>query len=239
MIAYKYMDLKGLNACLTKRTVRFTKPHYFNDPFDCAAAADSTMEGLNIRVVGSTNSDKLFMIRNRIGVLALTRNPLNPLMWAHYGGNHTGGVIAIDTDEAGLECADRNIITASKGNVIYTSIRPSVDGDHLPYHDELTSENDRLMLERLFLYKSLHWSYEEELRVARRVDRSQAVQFEDFEIPASAIKAVYYGARYFSALHNDQIGELPRVHMRFRDYETHYCFQDRRTWDLYAELHLP
>jgi hypothetical protein len=34
---------------------------------------------LNVRAVGSTNADRLFSIRNAVGVLSLTRNPLNPL----------------------------------------------------------------------------------------------------------------------------------------------------------------
>lgn len=126
MIVYKYMSLVGLDACLSNRTIRFTKPTNFNDPFDCAASADDTMQGLNIRTAGPTNSDRLACIRNAIGILSLTRNPLNPLMWAHYGQNHTGGVVAIDAEAAGLECADSNIITASTGNIIYTTVRPTL-----------------------------------------------------------------------------------------------------------------
>lgn len=235
MLVYKYMSLKGLDACLTNRTIRFTKPPHFNDPFDCAASADATMEGLNIHPVGSTNSDKLWMIRNGVGVLSLTRNPLNPLMWAHYGENHKGGVVAIDTIEAGLECQEQNIITATAGNVIYTTVRPSVDGDPLPYPDEISGQHDRLMLERLFLYKSLHWSYEEEIRVARRVKYDAYTRHEDIEIPASAIRAVYLGAKYFSALVDDHEGALPRVHLNHPQYETYLCYQDRRTWDLHAD----
>jgi hypothetical protein len=236
MLVYKYMSLQGLNTCLNLRTIRFTKPANFNDPFDCAAAAaEVTMEGLNIHLAGSTNADKLFMIRNGIGILSLTRNPLNPLMWAHYGDNHRGGVIAIDTEEAGLECTEANIISASAGNVIYTTVRPSVDGDHLPYHHEITAQHDRLMLERLFLYKSLHWSYEEEIRVARRVDYTPQVRHQDFEIPSSAIKAVYLGAKYFPALIDDYGSQLPRVHLKHQKYDIYLCYQDRRTWDLHAE----
>ncbi|MDM9599236.1 DUF2971 domain-containing protein [Pseudomonas shirazica] len=239
MLVYKYMTLQGLDACLSKRTIRFTKPANFNDPFDCAAAAGVTMGGLNMHPVGSTNADKLFMIRNGIGILSLTRNPLNPLMWAHYGENHSGGVIAIDTEEAGLECTEANIIPASAGNVIYTTVRPSVDGDHLPYHDEITAQHDRLMLERLFLYKSLHWSYEEEIRVARRVDYTPQVRHQDFVVPSSAIKAVYLGAKYFHALTDNWERQLPRVHLKHPKYEMYHCYQDPQTWDLHAERYDP
>ena len=236
MLVYKYMSLQGLDACLSLRTIRFTKPTNFNDPFDCAAsAAEVKMEGFNIRLAGSTNADKLFMIRNGIGILSLTRNPLNPLMWAHYGENHRGGVIAIDTEEAGLECTEANIISASAGNVIYTSVRPSLEGDHLPRHYEITAQHDRLMLERLFFYKSLHWSYEEEIRLARRVNYTPQVLHQDFEIPSTAIKAVYLGAKYFPTLIDDYGRQLPRVHLKHPKYEIYLCYQDCRTWDLHAE----
>lgn len=229
------MTLEALDACLTNKTIRFTKPNNFNDPFDCAASAEATTGGLNIHPVGSTNADKLFMIRNAVGILSLTRNPLNPLMWAHYGKNHTGGVIAIDTEEAGLECPELNIITASKGNVIYTTVRPSLNGDDLPYHGDLNSQHDRLMLERIFLYKSLHWSYEEEIRAARRIDYNPKILHQDFEVPISAIKAVYFGAKYFPNLIDDHDGKLPKVHLQCTEYETYSCFQDNHTWDLRAE----
>lgn len=239
MIVYKYMSLAGLEACLSNRTIRFTKPVNFNDPFDCAASAESTTEGLNVRAVGSTNADRLFSVRNAVGVLSLTRNPLNPLMWAHYGQNHTGGVIAIDSEAAGLECPTTNIITASSGNAIYTTVRPSLDSDILPYHHEISSQHDRLMLERLFLYKSLHWSYEEEIRVARRIDYTPQVKFQDFVIPAEAITGVYLGARYFAALIDDFDRTLPEVHLHHPGFEFHLCYQNQRTWDLHSEPYRP
>ncbi|KQB53792.1 hypothetical protein AQS70_09275 [Pseudomonas endophytica] len=239
MLVYKYMSLEGLDACLRNCTIRFTKPVNFNDPFDCSSSAGRIVQGLNIRACGSANADKLFAIRNAIGVLSLTRNPLNPLMWAHYGSNHQGGVVAIDAEEAGLECALTNIITASRGNIIYTTVRPTVEGDLLPYHGELTAMNDRLMLERLFLYKSLHWSYEEEIRVARRIDNKPQIRFEDFEIPQTAIKAVYLGAKYFLALHEDYEGKLPKVHREHSAFQFHRCYEDSRTWDLRSEPYSP
>ncbi|MNV57147.1 hypothetical protein D3C71_1494630 [compost metagenome] len=114
-------------------------------------------------------------------------------------------------------------------------MRPTLEGDPLPHHSELNSEYDRHMLERLFLYKSLHWVYEEEIRAARRVDFTPQVRHQDFVIPASAIKAVYLGAKYRAALVDDCQGKLPRVHRQCAQYETYLCFQDSRTWDLHAE----
>lgn len=235
MLAYKYMGLDALSACLQAHTVRFSKPSAFNDPFDCLASSEPTRGGPDIHLAGSSNTDKLFQIRNGIGVLSLTRNPLNPLLWAHYGGAHAGGVIAIDTAEAGLECSDSNIITASGGNVIYTSVRPTVDEGPLPYHHELTGKHDRQLLERLFLYKSVHWAYEEEIRVARRIDYSPQIRYEDFQIPPSSIKEIYLGAKFFETLLADHENRLPRLHWDLPECKRFMCRRDDRTWELHAE----
>lgn len=238
MIVYKYTSLGGLKACLKNRTLRFSKPTHFNDPFDCAAATGPRDSEFKIRTAGSTNADKLFMIQNAFGILSLTRNPLNLLMWAHYSENHKGGVVAIDTEEAGLECDISNIIPANCGKVIYSNVRPSIENDSVPLHSDLTGLYDRKSLEKLFLYKSLHWAYEEEVRVIRRIDYDPQKKFEDIEIPMNAIKKVYLGARYFKALIDDQDYNLPIIHEEYPEYEFHLCYQDEATWDIHSERYV-
>lgn len=39
-------------------------------------------------------------IARRIGILCLSRSPLNLLMWAHYAGNHTGFAIGFNESHA-------------------------------------------------------------------------------------------------------------------------------------------
>ena len=42
-------------------------------------------------------------MNNRFGVLSLTRNPTNLLMWSHYANEHKGVVIGIDTSNVIFE----------------------------------------------------------------------------------------------------------------------------------------
>ncbi len=79
------------------------------------------------------------------------------------------------------------------------------------------------MLERLFLYKSLHWLYEEEIRVARRVEYAPQVKHQDFTIPPSAIVEVFLGAKYFSALNECYDGKLPKVHLLYPEFSYRHC----------------
>lgn len=45
-------------------------------------------------------------------------------MWAHYADSHNGVVIGIDVNKAGLNDADKFIITADWGSVTYLSEEP-------------------------------------------------------------------------------------------------------------------
>lgn len=223
--------------CMPKnKTLRFTKPTNFNDPFDCAASTGEVeRKFLDIHECGTTSADKQFRIRNAMGILCLTRNPLNPLMWAHYGESHTGCVIGIDTNEAGLECLTANIIPAERGNLIYTSVRPSLQGLRVPEHNDISSEHEQNILSKIFLHKSIHWAYEEEIRVVRRIEYAPQKKFQDFEIPATAIKEIYFGARYFDRLIDDIDKETPRIHALYNEYKMYICGMHRETWDLVME----
>lgn len=204
----------ALAAVFKNSTVRFTTPEFFNDPFDCAISGGS---GANKEDdAGFSNILTARHYRKSIGVLCLTRNPLNLLMWAHYADNHTGAVIGIDTEIAGLECDTGNMIPARSGSVVYTSIRPSSFGSELPY--EFARPKDNAILEKIFLHKSVHWAYEEEVRVAReiypqitenRVSHKDD-SYKDFAIPQEAFKEVYLGARFRTCPENEATIQLIR-----------------------------
>ncbi|MDR4497425.1 MAG: DUF2971 domain-containing protein [Candidatus Scalindua sp.] len=64
------------------------------------------------------------MLKENYAVLSLTRSPLNPLMWAHYGQEHSGIVIDIDINGAGFTNEKNNFVPVHLGNVIYTQTKP-------------------------------------------------------------------------------------------------------------------
>ncbi|EFC90045.1 hypothetical protein Dpep_0013 [Dethiosulfovibrio peptidovorans DSM 11002] len=130
-------------------------------------------------------------------VLSLTRNPLNSLMWSHYGQNHKGFVLGYDVSDA-FFCSDLyNVITVNDGNVRYCNDREEYilncetrqhvhamylissgesieDLMELPpkapgYLDEDSSIRVKKMLSDFLLTKSSDWEYEDEVRVVRIV----------------------------------------------------------------------
>lgn len=236
MILYKYLSASALKATITNSTLRFTIPSFFNDPFDCALSShigllENTLDNL-------TNTLRTHFHRNSSGALCLTRNQFNLLMWAHYADNHQGAVIGIDTEIAGLECGSQNIITAKAGSVIYTSIRPSSNGSELPL--TLDSKSDRTTLEKMFLHKSIHWAYEEEVRVVRNIypdfDETTVIHKDmahlDVKVPQEAIKEIYLGSRFNNSPANLEIAQ--HIADNFEHIKFAKCYLHHAKWSINA-----
>jgi len=86
-ILYKYYPPERMDFFETF-TVRFTCPEDFNDLFD------STWRGR------TSDTDAFFResrFRKRLGILCLTEDPDNQLMWVHYAARHSGSVVGFDT----------------------------------------------------------------------------------------------------------------------------------------------
>ncbi|MDN4511444.1 hypothetical protein D3C76_752990 [compost metagenome] len=237
MILYKYMSAEGLSATISGLTVRFTAPYFFNDPFDCAISNYRTEEKHDF--VNLNNSLRIMQNRYRLGALCLTRAPFNLLMWAHYADNHKGAVVGIDTSRAGLECNESNIITAQSGSVIYTSVRPSTAGIELP--SEVNSTSDRSTLEKMFLQKSIHWAYEEEVRILRVIHKEydeftifdNSMAHRDVTIPKEAIKEIYLGSRFEATATNKEL--VRTISEEFQLERFAKCYLDNVKWDIKAK----
>ncbi|MEJ5903768.1 DUF2971 domain-containing protein [Pseudomonas kermanshahensis] len=237
MILYKYMSSRALSATISGLTVRFTAPYFFNDPFDCAISNYRSEEKHDF--VNLNNSLRIMYNRHRLGALCLTRAPFNLLMWAHYGENHKGAVVGIDTTCAGLDCSESNIITAQSGSVIYTSVRPSTAGVELP--QEVNSTSDRATLEKMFLHKSIHWAYEEEVRILRIINQeydeftifNNSMAHRDVKIPKEAIKEIYLGSRFEPTDDNKKI--VKTISNDFQLDKFARCYLDQVKWDIRAK----
>jgi hypothetical protein len=236
MILYKYMSASTLKATVENSTLRFTIPSFFNDPFDCALSSEKGSKEETLKNL--TNVLLTHFHRNRSGALCLTRNQFNLLMWAHYADNHQGAVIGIDTEIAELECESQNIITAKSGSVIYTSIRPSSCGAELP--QTFDSKSDRATLEKMFLHKSIHWAYEEEVRVVRVIhpDFNETTVIHkdmahlDVKVPKDAIKEIYLGSRFNKTPENLEIAQY--IADNFDLIKFAQCYLNPAKWSINA-----
>jgi Protein of unknown function (DUF2971) len=126
-------------------------------------------------------------VTSKMGVLSLTEDPFNHAMWAHYASGGAGFIIGFDARHDFFVFRDDSGANNLLRKVIYTDDRLDNFWRN-PYY--------------LFLVKSTVWSYEREWRMLRELaqcdDRIAAAGSDVclWNIPADAIKAVYFGYGY-------------------------------------------
>lgn len=188
MILYKYVSFESGSKILSGETIGFTRLNDFNDPFESTAFGFEGREGLDSKAKQTLSLKNNFS--NNYGVLSLTKNPLNPLMWSHYSDSHRGMVIGFDVDEAGFN-NDGFIIKAKDGVMRYR--KTQLRNDYVPTDSDLrnigndkefslTSPNKNIF-KRAFLEKQKCWKYEDEVRIVKNLKASDLLrQFKKDEI---------------------------------------------------------
>ena len=219
MILYKYVSYDTGMKILQNGSIGFTQPCHFNDPFEVEAAYPST-EGTNpldVMLNSIRNWGKKSIWKENTGILSLTRQPLNPLMWAHYGCEHKGMVIGIDCSIIEFTCEETNLVPIQYGSVIYTNKKPdtpflSTSTETIEVGGTFHFPKGQLeRLQRMFLYKPACWAYEEEVRVAKclkGIEDNNSIKSGTFtkinvggrplyllNLPKNVIKEVYIGVR--------------------------------------------
>jgi len=210
---HKFMSADRAIKFLKDRTIRFTQPKFLNDPYECHLTFDRAARKIilddfakfcrnrspslsekEVHERVSANEQSLVenalldyrRIRDDLGVLSLTEDPLNLLMWAHYGDEHRGIVIELDITHPSL------LMTTSGGRefatlcaVRYTNKK--VRG--IPRPDTVI---------QTLITKSPEWEYEREWRFIRTINLLRKVSDDVYvaDIPPEAIKRVILGARF-------------------------------------------
>lgn len=175
MILYKYYGADAGLAALQSGKLGFRCPNYFNDPFGCSFPIENT----DRRAASLKNT--LATMREQVVILSLTKTPLDPLMWTHYGDEHRGFVIGYDVSCPFLDSAKYNLITVSDGSVMYREVSGSeitskhddpalhavLDASLGAPADPSTLEVIRPLAKTVFLTKHPRWSSEKEVRVVK------------------------------------------------------------------------
>lgn len=182
MILYKYVSFESGIKILTDNTIGFSCLNDFNDPFESTAFGFKDRDGFLTQSVQNGAFRNNFS--KKYASLSLTTNPLNPLMWAHYGASHTGLVIGFDVDDAGFN-DDGFVIKAHQGTMHYFEQEP--ENNYLPTQNDLLNiGNDGYysldkscghLLRRAFLHKQICWEYEQEVRVVKNLNIANLISY--------------------------------------------------------------
>lgn len=190
MILYKYYGFHSGLSALQNSQLGFRTPKDFNDPFELTFLSNA--EGPNSKL--TQLESELDDLKRSVAILSLTRTPLNPLMWAHYGEGHTGFVIGYATNDKFLTSKHYNLIPVDEGDVVYTNtknlhaLNPTSMKLFLKVYlagqgvDLTVSERAQInsLLRRIFLTKHSSWVYEEEVRIVK-VMQSILETAEDYQ----------------------------------------------------------
>lgn len=167
------MSFSSAEKIIENSAIGFSGMHFLNDPFEGTY--------LQASYINQHGEDAYKSLRSRLlskfAVLSLTRQPLNSLMWAHYGDSHKGVVLGIDVEKASLCDTQTCLIPAQYGDLVYTSKKPD-KARSLPSIDRLPqlfrqkgfTHDEYELFKQAYLYKSLEWAYEEEVRVVKAIE---------------------------------------------------------------------
>lgn len=126
---------------------------------------------------------------DKLGILSLTKNKNNLLMWAHYAHSHEGFVIGFDVTHKYFNY--RNNPKGEFGYVREVEYRDERPG---PTLIDLSGVD-------IFLVKSPQWKYEEEWRIihplyeADKTTESSPYNIHLFKFPAELVREVIFGNR--------------------------------------------
>jgi len=186
--------------------IRLSQPVALNDPFEASFCSDS-LDDLSSNFDYSMAQDSEFgdisfsqyieMRMHNIGVVSLSENKENLLMWAHYANEHKGVVAGISYLSK-LGSIFQNLFRAD--TLINTSWGENYspfDGIPKPvsYRKGLRYRNDKFdydysnidaegadrILYEVFMQKSDEWIYEQEHRVILRLEQADRVIIENVQ----------------------------------------------------------
>jgi hypothetical protein len=175
MRAYKFLDEKYGLKDITERRVKVSTFADMNDPFELLGSRWS-----HVAVEDAINADST----SEYGVLCMSRNCTDPLLWAHYADKHRGVCLGFDIPD------NPSVVHP----VIYVDERELQD----PYlllktlsSRPLEVAQSAVMRKLLLKYK--RWEYEDEVRLFKRLGRGLTfVLFDDEDF---ALKQVILGLR--------------------------------------------
>ncbi|ONG39562.1 hypothetical protein BKE30_09435 [Alkanindiges hydrocarboniclasticus] len=206
---YRHMSFQEYYLdSIVKQTLRFSSPLDFNDPFDCVFKINESpnanyFNGVLNRLKWSGSPAQRLQKRNtlkkslmsidgqkrflkehfeKFGVICLNHNPLNILMWSHYGDSHRGFLIELK----------------------FPKDRYQFCQNHFPPHPVIYSENypvgrldffDIKTQQQMFCQKSIDWQYEKEYRLLASGFLDKADEQRVYTYPCDWLASVVVGCK--------------------------------------------
>ena len=209
MSLYKYLcthtidkqtgkSINLLDYIFRDKTLRFSSPLAFNDPFELRQhikqinGEDHLVVNVvseHINSIGKANqffyNDVIKPSLPHFGILSLSETHTNLVMWAHYADNHQGIVLDLDESHPFFYTPPQNCHLLHRiKKVEYLDERPIITSDEWGCD------------EKSFLTKSKDWVYEREYRMSILFDdKDTDTNKYNIQFPPEIVKSVYIGCK--------------------------------------------
>ena len=178
--SFKYAPVSDyLLDSIAENYVYFASPEQLNDPFDCRVNIEQAFRAAIERTSGQSRHyleqllnaksvfDKIQADIENFGVLSLTENCINSVMWSQYGNEHKGVCLMYKMPDEFLLDSATKIIGRSP---VHYGKKPltkwiAKNADSIDPNDP--SEFAIGVMKRVLTVKSKGWKYEREYRVIR------------------------------------------------------------------------
>lgn len=205
MKVYKYMrthiDKKDnlLKYIFEDKTLRFTNPLTFNDPFELKPNIKQLVNDKKHLVVDMFSENlnesgqahkfhyaSINNILNNIGILSLSGNKDNLVMWAHYANSHKGIVLEFERNHWFF-----NDLRLPKYAEVLNRLEKVT---YISRENRKSINSNEYFSKETFLTKSKDWEYEDEYRMSVYVETNDEY-FDGINInfPNDLLTGVYLG----------------------------------------------
>ncbi|OOE55442.1 DUF2971 domain-containing protein [Salinivibrio kushneri] len=195
-VLYKYMPLRA--SFFDDPLLRLTPPSKLNDPFDSKPTdagiekkmafffddCDHFDDGIEEEEFDPEQVKKSYEndLRSRLdefGIISLTEDPYNLLMWSHYANEHKGIIVAVACNDKTFTFHDKfsercNVSQKTPARVIYSNRRPGIE---MP-DDAIYEYFEDNFYKHFALIKGDSWIYEKEHRFLLRLNEADVAIFE-------------------------------------------------------------
>lgn len=167
--------------------LRLTPPSQLNDPFDAKPSnaaiqkkssffCDIEWEEDNKAEIDEHYKTSLESGLEDFGVISLTEDPYNLLMWSHYADEHKGIVLRINANESTFEYRSDYLLKCgisrfTPERVIYSNRRPGIEMPESAIYDYFEDS----FFSHIAMTKGDSWIYEKEHRYLLRLNQADVV----------------------------------------------------------------
>lgn len=248
MRVFRFFDANGGLKTLEHRSLRWKDARSFNDPFEILPRIEGTVDQLQeylraiqeelppndkiaIESIATLKSDAASALQAKVSnalreavntslgetyrLLCTSLVNDSILMWSHYGDKHMGIVVEFETDKLAEGLKYPSVIEP----VHYRTNRTLLSLNQLVFNESL----EAFMWESLTT-KSIHWSYEEEVRIFLQPDNLTGPEPLDLPFDPACVERIILGAAAIKATHecvNQLMGERDYAHTKVETARLH------------------